>query len=74
MFIGWKDGERSTFDPNPMKLPVTGEIPATEGSDLHEVDINGKVLPHHTGLHLGVGARRKEKECVYDHGEKTQTR
>lgn len=40
------------------KLPVD-EIPYEKqhGSDLHEVDINGKVIPHHPRLHLGIGTQ-----------------
>ena len=30
------------------------------GSDLHEVDINGKVIPHHPRFHLGGGTQMKE--------------
>ena len=49
-------GERSTFDPPHRSSPWMKSLREKQpGSDLHEVDINGKVIPHHPRFHLGIG-------------------
>ena len=62
-------GERSTFDPPNRSSPGMKSLrdEKQHGSDLHEVDINGKVIPHHPRFHLGIGTQMKEGQgmCLW---------